>query len=209
MVPELPLHIEAGTSLDHTLQWFGGGKFIAPIEDITAGYPTVITVTGHSLNNLSPTPVIISGVNAIDEDDNEYEMRNINSIDTGIDLATYIDVNSFSMPVSTVGEIWNNNSGEITHWLPSNITGWGGECNIRKNWHQPVLHTISTALGTMTLNGTDGSVRLQIASNVTDTIDMVNGVYDIDLWPGGGARPTDGSEITRVFKGPVTMHRDR
>lgn len=208
MVPELPLHIEQGASFDHTLSWYGGGKFIAPIEDIQPGYPTIIRVTGHSLNATSPTPVIISGVNALTEDDDIREMKNINSIDTGIDMATRIDANLFSMPVSTVGEEWDGGSGEITHWLPADITGWGGECNIRKNWHSTIIHTISTELGTMTLDGTDGSCRLQIASNVTSLFNFVNAVYDIDLWPSGGARPTSGASIVRVFKGPVKMHRD-
>jgi hypothetical protein len=209
MVPDIPLHVERGSSFDNTLQWFGGGKFIAPIEDLTPGYPTIITVTGHSLNATSPSPMIISGVNAIDDGGDPVEMRNINSKHRDIAMATLLTADTFSVPIATVGENWYPGSGEISHFLPSNITGWGGECNIRKNWHSPVVHTISTALGTMTLDGTDGSVRLQIASNVTDTIELVQGVYDIDLWPGGGARPTDGSTITRVFKGPVFFYRDR
>jgi hypothetical protein len=135
-------------------------------------------------------------------------MRNINSKFNQIVNGTRIDDNWFSMPVATTNETWETGSGEISHFLPSDITGWGGECNIRKNWFSPVLHTISTALGTMTLDGTDGSVRVQIASNVTDTIELVRGVYDIDLWPGGGTRPTNGAQIIRVFKGPVFLHRD-
>jgi len=208
MVPDLPLNVERGTSFDNTLQWFGAGKFIAPIEDLAPGYPTIITVTGHSLNATSPTPVVISGVNALDDDGETREMRNINSRFNEIANGTFIDANSFSMPVATVGEIWKAGTGEITHWLPSNITGWGGECNIRKNWFSAVLHTISTGLGTMTLDGTDGSVRLQIASDVTNTIELVSGVYDIDLWAGGGVRPTNGADIIRVFKGPIYFHRD-
>ena len=209
MTPEFPLPIEQGASFDHTLQWLGGGQFIGPIEDLQPGYPTIIRVTGHSLNALSPTPVVISGVNALDEDGETIEMRNINSVATGIPLATRIDADTFWVPVATVGETWKPGSGEITHWLPSDITGWGGECNIRKNWHTAVIHTISTSLGTMTLDGTDGSVRLQIASNITANFNFVGGVYDIDLWPSGGARPTDGSTIIRVFRGPVKMYRDR
>lgn len=209
MVPDIPLAVERGTSFDNTLQWLGGGKFIAPIEDLTPGYPTLIKVTGHSLNAVSPSPVIISGVNAYDEDGEVVEMRNINSKFHQIAMGTRIDADWFSVPMSTVDAIWKAGSGEISHFLPSNITGWGGECNIRKNWHSPVLHTISTALGTMTLDGTDGSCRIQIASNITDTIELVSGVYDIDLWPGGGAKPTDGSTITRVFKGPIYFYRDR
>lgn len=209
MTPEFPLPIEQGVSFDHTLQWMGGGQFIAPIEFLTPGYPTIIQVTGHSINALSGAPVIISGVNALDEDGETVEMRNINSVATGIAICSRIDADNFKVPMSTVGETWKDGTGEITHWLPSNITGWGGECNIRKTWHTGLLHTISTSLGTMTLDGVDGSVRLQIASNITAGFNFVNGVYDIDLWPGGGARPTDGSTIIRVFRGPVKMYRDR
>jgi hypothetical protein len=208
MVPDFPLNIEAGTSFDHTLQWLGGGKFIAPIEDLEVGYPTKIKVTGHQLNAVSPSPMYISGVNALDEDGNPREMRNINSKFNDVANATRVDDDWMTIPMATVNETWEEGSGEIAHFLPSNIDGWGGECNIRKNWFSPVLHTISTVLTTMTLNGTDGSIQLQIASNVTGTIDLVSGVYDIDLWPGGGARPTDGSTITRVFRGPVFVHRD-
>jgi hypothetical protein len=60
----------------------------------------------------------------------------------------------------------------------------------------------------MTLNGTDGSIRLQIPSDVTAGFTFIGGVHDIDLWPGGGARPSDGSTIIRVFKGPVKLYRD-
>lgn len=208
MVPDIPLNVERGTSFDHTLQWLGGGKFIAPIEDLTPGYPTLIKVTGHLLNATSPSPVIISGVNAYNDDGEVVEMRNINSKFHQIANGTRIDADWFSVDMSTVDTVWKAGSGEIAHFLPSDITGWGGECNIRKNWHSPVLHTISTQLTTMTLDGTDGSVRLQIASDITDTIELVSGVYDIDLWPGGGARPVDGSTITRVFKGPIFFYRD-
>jgi hypothetical protein len=207
-IPEFPLNIEKGASFDHTFQWFGGGKRVAPIEYLIPGYPTTFQITAHGLNGVSPTPVIISGVRAYNEYENERQMRNINSEDTGIDLATRVDDNTFTMNVSTVGDLWVPGTGEATYWLHTDITGYGGECNIRKNWHSPVAHVISTALGTMTLDGADGSIRLQIASNVTNTIDLVNGIFDVDLWPGGGPRPTDGSTIVRVFKGPVKFHKD-
>lgn len=208
MTPYFPLEIEQGVSFDNTLQWLGGGKYIATIEDLQPGYPTRIKVTGHNLNVVSPTPMIVSGVNAIDEDGNPREIRNLNSKFTEIANATVDDADWFQMPIATTGEEWYPGSGEISYFIPANITGWGGECNIRKNWHSPVIHAISTQLGTMTLDGTDGSVRLEIPSNITSNINLVGGVYDIDLWPGGGVRPTDGSQIIRVFKGPIVIYRD-
>lgn len=205
-IPEFPLHIQQGADFDHTLNWYGGGKFIAPIEDLEVGYPTIITVTGHGLNATSPTPVVISGADGLDDEGRTVELRNLNSVDTGIDLGSRVDDNRFSMPVSTVGEIWKPGTGEITYWRPSDIDGWSGELRIRKNWHsQTILHTISTALGTMTLDGSDGSIRLQIPASVTAGFAFFGAVYDLDLDTSG----TFGNgTITRVFRGPVKLHRD-
>jgi hypothetical protein len=198
-LPEFPLYIEQGASFDSTLNWYGGGQFIAPIEHLEEGYPTIFTVTAHLLNAVSPTPVIVSGVQDLDH---------VNSEDTEIHLATRIDANNFSMPVTSVGETWEPGTGEITYWKPTDITGWGGECNIRKNWHSDIIHTISTVLGTMVLDGTDGSIQLLADPEETKLFVFVGAVYDIDLWPGGGARPDDGSAITRVFRGPITLAVD-
>ena len=199
MQPEFPIYIPQGATFDQTFNYYGGGIFVAPIEDIREGYPTLFNIKDHSLNNVSTTPVIISGVEGLEH---------VNSEDTEIHVATYIDADWFSMPVSSVGEEWTNGTGEITYWKPSNITGWGGECNIRKNWHSDILLTLSTELGNMVLNGTDGSIQLTATPEVTKVLTIVNGIYDVDLWPGGGARPTDGSPIYRLFSGPVKMQRD-
>jgi len=190
--PEFPIHIEQGADFDHTFQWFGGGKFIAPIEHIEPGYPTIVTVTGHLLNDVSPTPVIISGADGVPD---------MNSVDTGIEPAEKIDADTFSLPVSTVGDTWIVGTGEITYFRPTDLTGFTGTCIFRKNWYSSeILHTISTALGTMTLGVLDGSIRLQISAVDTLAFGFVGGVYDVDL--------TSGGIITRVFRGPVTLHRD-
>ena len=192
MTPEFPLHIEQGADFDYTLQWFGGGKFVAPIEDIVVGYPTIITVTDHLLNAVSPTPVVISGVEGC---------PHLNSADTSIALAEKIDADTFSVSLSTVNDDWEEGTGEITYWKPTDLTSYTGVMNIRKNWHSnTIIHTISTALGTMTLTALDGSVRLQITAADTALMDFVGAVYDIDL--------TIGGIVQRVFKVPVTMHRD-
>ena len=199
MHPEFPLYIDQGATLDETFNWYGGGIQTRPIEHIDVGYPTLFTVTAHDLNTTSPTPVVVSGVEGL---------KHVNSENTEIHMANVQTVDRFAMPVTSVGEEWVPGTGEVTYWLESDITGWGGECNIRKNWHSPILLTISTELGTMILDGSDGSVQLTANPEVTKLLDFVGGVYDIDLWPGGGARPVDGSPIYRIFTGPVYMHRD-
>lgn len=192
MTPEFSIHIEQGTDFDITFQWFGGGKFIAPIELIEHGYPSIITVTGHQLNSVSSTPVIISGVEGCPD---------MNSVDTGMENATRIDDNKFSLPISTVSDEWVPGTGELTYFKPSDLTGYTGVCNIRKNWYSSsTLHIISTALGTMTLVAADGSIRLQISAEDTAAFTFVGAVYDVDL--------TIDGVISRQFKGPVTLHTD-
>ena len=199
MQPSFPLYIDQGATFDQTVNWYGGGIRVAPIEDIRIGYPTQFTVTGHDLSTVSPTPVVISGVEGL---------KHVNSEDTEVHLAVPQDNDNFSMPVTSVGEEWVPGTGEVTYWLHSDITDWGGECNIRKNWHSDIILTISTQLATMVLDGGDGSVQLTANPEVTKLLDFVGGVYDIDLWPTGGARPTDGTPIYRIFRGPVKMNRD-
>jgi hypothetical protein len=192
MTPDFPLNVEQGTDFDHTLQWYGNGKFIAPIENVEVGYPTILTVTAHLFSALSPTPVIISGVEGC---------PHLNSTDTSIALATRVTDDIFTVQLSTVNNDWISGTGEITYWKPVDLTdGWTGVCNIRKNWYSSaILHTISTTAGTMTL-GADGSVRLQISNIDTAAFTFTGAVYDIDL--------TKLGIISRVFKGPISLHRD-
>jgi hypothetical protein len=194
VTPEFPLNIEQGADYDNTFHAYIGGKFIAPIEFIEVGYPTVFTVTAHGLNSVSPTPVFVSGV---------VDLERVNSEDCGVESATRIDDNNFSMPVASVGEVWKVGSGEITYWKPpgSEWDGATATLNIRKNWHSStVLVALTTGGGGLTLNGVDGSIRIQIAAAVTATYNFFNAVYDLDVTVGG--------ITTRHFKGPVLLHRD-
>lgn len=189
--PVFALHMEQGANFDHTLQWYGGGKWIGPIEHIEVGYPTIITVTDHLFTDLSPTPVVISGVKGCDH---------LNSSDTLVALATRITDDTFSVALTSVGEEWEEGTGEITYWRPSDLTSASGEMRIRKNWYSTtIIHTISTALNTMTL-GADGSVRCEISAIDTAAMTFVNAVWDIDI--------TISGVITRVFRGTLQNHRD-
>jgi hypothetical protein len=191
--PEFPIDIEQGATFIHTFHWYGGGKYMSPIEHIEVGYPTKITVTDHLLNAESPTPVIISGV---------VGCPDLNSEDTGIEPAFRIDDNTFEMPVSTVADDWKEGTGEITYFMPTDRTGYTGRMQIRKNWHtEEIIHECNTTNGGMLLNPIDGSIQLTIPAAVTATMKFVNGVYDVDLVDPAGL-------VWRVFKGTVKFHKE-
>lgn len=192
ITPQVQLYIEQGASFAQTFQWLAGPVFMAPIELIEEGYPTVITVTGHGLNQVSAHPVIISGVEGIPL---------LNSENTGIPLCAYIDANTFSVPLTSVGKLWEPGTGEITYIEPSDLTGHTGRCVIRKNWHsQTVIHEMTTENGGMVLGVDDGSIQLLIPAADTAGFNFRHAWYDVDL--------TFGSIVTRVFKGPVTLERE-
>jgi len=192
--PIFNLTMEQGAYWSHTFNWYGGGKQMAPIENIQVGYPTIIRVTGHGLPTVSETPVIVSGVEGANE---------LNSTDTGIELATRIDANTFSMPVSTVGETMvQGQLGEITWFAPTVITGYTGRCKIRKNWHtSDVIVELTTANGGLVVVEADASFQLIVSAAATTAFDFVDAVYDVEAVPPNG-------DIVRLFKGAIHLDRE-
>jgi len=194
--PIFNLEMEQGAYWTHTFNWYGGGKQMAPIEDVVEGYPTIIRVTAHGLPTVSDTPVIVSGVEGV---------LQLNSTDTGIELATRIDADTFSVPVSTVGEIATPGKlGEITWYAPSVITGYTGRCQIRKNWHTTnFIAELTTANGGLVIVEADASFQLILSAAATAAFDFVDAVYDIEAVPPGG-----GDDVVRILKGNIHFDRE-
>lgn len=193
ITPQFHLYVEQGCNFDHTFQWFAGGMFMAPIELIQEGYPTVITVTGHGLNSTSSHPVILSGIEGIPR---------LNSEGAELPFATRITDNTFSVPISSVGKQWEPGTGEITYHIPTDLTGYTGRAVIRRNWFDSnIIHEMTTENGGMILVPDDGSIQLLIPKAVTAGFTFRNAWYDVDLTAPGGYEQ-------RVFKGPISLERE-
>lgn len=193
MTPRFELDMEQGATFNYTFHWYAGGKFMAPIEEITVGYPTRIKVTGHGLPTVSDTPVIISGVDGCDI---------LNSEDLGIDEAIYVDVDHFDMPQSTVADTWIPGTGEITYHKPSDINGFTARMQIREKWHsKTVIHELTTENGGIVLTVEDASIELTILPIDTATFLFNEAVYDIEMIAPSGV-------ITRVIEGTITLHKE-
>jgi hypothetical protein len=191
--PRFLLDMEQGATFEYAFNWYAGGKFMAPIEDICVGYPTVIKVTAHGLPTISDTPVIISGVEGC-----EY----LNSHDLGIEEGVYVDVDTFEMPQSTVKEKWIPGTGEITYHKPTDITDYTARMQIREKWHSTdVIHELTTENGGIILTIDDASILLTILPNITSTFKFNKAVYDVKMISPGG-------DVTRVFEGIVTLHKE-
>lgn len=192
ITPEFPLVMEQGADFNNTFNWYAGGKVVAPIANLTVGAPTIITVTAHGMPTNSDTPVIVSGVEGA---------VSVNADLLGIEWASYIDANSFSLPISTVGEVYVAGTGEITWFKPGNITGFTAEMHIRKNWYSTaIIHTLTTENGGLTLTEEDASVAIFIAGATTGGFTFTNAVYDIKMIDPGGL-------ITRAFQGSIYLDK--
>jgi hypothetical protein len=193
LTPQIHLHVEQGVNFEHTFQWLAGGVFMAPIEFIEEGYPTIMTVTGHGLNSISAHPVIISGVEGC---------PHLNSTNLSLPLCSRIDDDKFSVPLTSVGDEWINGKGEITYHLPTDITDFTARMVIRKNWFSNTLiHEMTTENGGIILTVADASIQLLIPKVATAAFNFKHACYDVDLIALGGAE-------ARVFRGPITLHRE-
>lgn len=193
LTPQIHLHVEQGVNFEHTFQWLAGGVFMAPIEDIEEGYPTIMTVTGHGLNSITPHPIIISGCEGL---------PHVNSTNLSIPLCTRIDDDTFSVPLTSAGDIWVPGHGEITYHIPTDIENWTAVMVIRKSWFaNTAIHTMTTENGGIVLNHLDGSIQLLIPKTDTAAFTFKHATYDVDLTSPAGNE-------TRVFRGPITNHRE-
>lgn len=191
--PQFELDMEQGATFNYTFHWYAGGKFMAPIEEITVGYPTRIKVTGHGLPTISDTPVIISGVVGADI---------LNSHDLGIDEAIYVDADHFDMPQSTVADTWECGTGEITYHKPSDITNFTARMQIREKWHsKDFIHELTTENGGITLTVEDASIEITVNPADTESFTFNKAVYDIEMISPGG-------DITRIIEGTITLHKE-
>ena len=193
ITPQFHLYIEQGVNFDHTFQWLNGGMFMAPLELVQEGYPTIITVSSHGLNSVAAHPVILSGIEGIPR---------LNSENTELFLATRLDDNRFSVPISSVGKQWIPGTGELTYHVPTDMTGYTGRCVIRRNWYESTpIHEMTTENGGMILELTSGSIQLVIPKATTAGFSFRSAWYDVDMTSPGGVE-------YRVFKGPITLERE-
>lgn len=192
MTPEFEVEMQQGAHFAVTINWYGGGTFRAPIEEIDPGYPTKIRVTGHQLPSSSETPVIISGVQGAEI---------LNSRETAIDMCQRIDDDYFTVPVSTVACEWITGTGEITFSLPTDITDYTARCQLRSKWYSgEFIHEFTN--DDITLDANDGSIQLEALTAATAALGFTKAYGDIELIA------PDGITVTRVARLIVNFSRE-
>jgi len=191
--PVFEVEMQQGADFNATVNWYGGGVFRGPIEEIDPGYPTKVRVSAHGLPSSSDTPVIISGVQGAEI---------LNSVDRGIELCTRVDADYFTVPISTVPCEWVVGTGEITFHQPSNLAGFTARCALRsKPYSGSIIHTFTTENSGIVLDANDGSILLTTTAAVTAGLLFGRAYGDVELISGAGL-------VTRVFRIEVPFSRE-
>jgi hypothetical protein len=193
-VPRLDLTIVQGATFRRTINWYGDGILCKDIEIVTEGCPTVLGITSHGLPSISTTPVFI------------HDVKGAINLNTGKKsvIATYVSANSFSVNVSTNNQEWVDDTGSVTFYAPTDLTGYTARMHIRITRGSAVtVVELTTENGGITLSAADGGIHLLISDTATAAYDFDNAVYDLELINTSG-----NGDVTRVAEGTVKLHKE-
>lgn len=190
------IEIIQGAQFVKTLHWYGGGKVYDTIDNVTVGHPTSITVTGHGLPSTSATPVSINGVKGT------ARVLNTGTKDCDMVLASYVDANTFTVPIATVGKLYTTGTGYIEWYQPKDLTNYTARMQIREDVDSTsTLVSLTSTGGDIAIVAADAKITITIATTVTAALDFETAVYDLELVDASG-------EATRILEGEVTLSKE-
>jgi len=195
MLPQRDLIINQGGTFQRTFHWFAGTKRIAELEQVTPGFPTIITVTGHGLPSGVVVPMSIEGVRG---------MPALNSKPCSAFDAEYVTDDTFKIPVNTLGREWKSPSGGATWFELSDLTDFTARMQIRETLNSTeTLAELTTENGGITLSVADAGVQILITDTITAGFDFDYAVYDIEL-----IGPAPDSIVYPFIGGNIALQRE-
>jgi hypothetical protein len=129
-------------------------------------------------------------------------MSILNSKDLAILRATRVDDDHFVMPASTVGCEWVVGTGELTYYMPTDITGMTFRAQLRSRVHNgTVLADMTTENGKIVASLNDASIQLYLTAAETALLNFTKGYLDCEAIDAAGG-------IQRVFSLTVNLVRE-
>jgi hypothetical protein len=181
------LTIQQGATFQKTVHWYGGGKVCKEVSAIETGCPTVLTVTGHGMPQ-GDTPVTLSARGA-----KELDTKNKRVI------ASYIDANTISVPINTLGKTYSRAYVAVHYYAPKNLTNYTARMQIREDIEDasPLISLTSVA-GDIVIDTANAGITVTIAADDTEDLDFDEAVYDLELEDVNGV-------VTRLLEGSVFL----
>lgn len=189
---KLNITIEQGATYNLGFNWYGAGKLCKLIEGLTPGCPTLISIASHGLPSTSVTPVYVSHVQGAKRANTDGKPVK----------ATYVDSGSFYIDADTVGQTYKANTGLVTWFAPTDLTGYTARMHIRENIDDTTAIVELTSVGgDITLSPTDGRIEVKIDDTATAAYDFDEAVYDLEVEDAAG-------DTTRLLYGTVTLSKE-
>ena len=191
MTERKDITIKQGETFDKKYNWYGGGLMIREIDDVATGCPTRITVIGHGLPANAKTPIYIQDVKGA---------RDLNTKGKEV-VATYVDVDTFDVPIATRGDAYTAGTGCIHYYLPKSLTGWTARMDIRDSLDDDTTLVSLTSPTDLVIDLSTAEIQILISATVTAGLDFDEGVYDLELEDGTG-------NVTRLIEGTVAFVKE-
>ena len=187
---KLDLLVQQGATFVKAFNWYGGGKVCYEIESITPGCETTIEVTGHGLPVGADTPIYIDGVEG---------MKDLNTKGKEI-LATYVDANTFTVFVNTIGKQYTSGTGAIMYFAPKNLSGYTARMQIRESIDDATEIVALVSPTDIVIDTISAQITVTIAAAVTEDFVFDEAVYDLEL--------VNGPLVTRLVEGKITLSNE-
>jgi hypothetical protein len=188
----MDITIEQGATFDKKINWYAGGKVFNEIEGVTVGCPTRVTITSHGLPASADTPVEIQGVKGA---------RSLNTKGKKV-VATYVDADTFDVPLDTVGEVYETGTGCMHYIAPKALASYTARMDIRESLDDTTpLVSLTSVGGDIVIDTATAEIQIIIADEVTAALDFDEGVYDLELESGTGV-------VTRLIEGKVAFVKE-
>jgi hypothetical protein len=187
---KLNLKIYQGSTFLQILRWESATKVYIPIFNITKSAPVVITAPEHSLPVGWRTKVTnVSGMKEI----NSTETYHIVT-DRTDDNVTLNQINSLAYSAYTSGGVLEYNQ-------PVDLAGYTARMQIRAKLTSPdVIHELTTQNSGIILDNILKTITLTIPDEVTEQLNFVTGVYNLELIKEGA--------VLNFATGNVTLQRE-
>ena len=187
----IDITIEQGATFTKKINWYGGGKMVREIENVVVGCPTQVEITAHGLPSIGKTPVYIQDVRGA---------RNLNTKGREV-LATYVDADTFTVDLSTQGQVYVAGTGCVHYILPKPLTDWTARMDIRDSLDDDVPLVSLVSPTDIVITVASAEISMTISAAVTAALDFDEGVYDLELEDASG-------NVTRLIEGDVAFTKE-
>lgn len=187
---DTPLSLIKGTTWRRVLTWTSEPWVYVPITAVPQLAPLRLTVVGHGM--LGDHRCAITDVKGMRELNAKYDPPRLNEYHA----VTVVDVDTVEInDISAASYRPYTSGGYIRYYTPVDMAGALARMDIKDRAGGTILHTLSTTLGTITIDNAAKTITLLITDESSEDFTWDEGVYQLEIELSNG-------EVVTLIKGP-------